>query len=229
MNICVNWAPEVHKYRGAYYMFATFTRRECGLRGTFILRAESPVGPFEPHSKCAVTPDEWECLDGTFYVDEYGKPYMIFCHEHTQIIDGSICYMPLKDDLTAAAGEPSLLFHASEPYWVGEKKEGVHYVTDGPFIYRGKGGRLFMIWSTFIGGKYAECLVEFEGGRLGDRFVHLSPLIADDGGHGMIFSAEGRLYLSLHSPNKSGLERPTFIELYDSGEEIRLAKNVKQP
>lgn len=26
LNRDVNWAPEVHKYRGKYYMFATFTQ-----------------------------------------------------------------------------------------------------------------------------------------------------------------------------------------------------------
>lgn len=215
MNVCVNWAPEVHKYRGAYYMLATFTRAESGLRATFILKADSPLGPFAPHSKGEVTPAEWECLDGTLYVED-GKPYLIFCHEHTQIIDGSICYLPLKEDLTAASGDPTLLFHASEPSWVSEKKDGVHYVTDGPFMYRSTGGRLFMIWSTFIGGKYAECLVEFEGGRLGTEFKHLTPLMTDDGGHGMIFKAEGKTYLTLHSPNSSGKERPCFTLLEDS-------------
>ena len=87
INRGVNWAPEVHKYKGTYYMFATFTR-ENGRLGTFALTAQSPLGPFEPHSKDAVTPEEWECLDGTLYISENGTPYLVFCHEHTQIIDG---------------------------------------------------------------------------------------------------------------------------------------------
>ena len=58
-NKQVNWAPEVHKYNGKYYMFATFTRKN-GLRGTFSLIADSPLGPFKPHSKLPVTPVEWE-------------------------------------------------------------------------------------------------------------------------------------------------------------------------
>ena len=62
MNKEVNWAPEVHKYGDAYYMFATFTD---GLRGTYILKADKPTGPFQPHSDGKVTPQEWECLDGT--------------------------------------------------------------------------------------------------------------------------------------------------------------------
>nr|MCR5040729.1 family 43 glycosylhydrolase [Clostridia bacterium] len=77
MNREVNWAPEVHEYGGAYYMFATFTK-ENGLRGTYILRSDSPEGPFAPHSAGAVTPCDWECLDGTLYVED-GRPYIVFC------------------------------------------------------------------------------------------------------------------------------------------------------
>ena len=87
MNDGVNWAPEVHKYGDAYYMFATFTQKN-GLRGTYILKADAPTGPFQPHSDGAVTPDGWECLDGTLYV-ENGVPYLVFCHEHTQILNGT--------------------------------------------------------------------------------------------------------------------------------------------
>src|SRR5690606_40114691 len=38
------WAPEVHRYDGAYFMFATFTA-EGHRRGTQILRADRPEGP----------------------------------------------------------------------------------------------------------------------------------------------------------------------------------------
>ena len=39
------WAPEVHCYKGAYYIFATF--KDAGdLHGVGILKGESPMGPF---------------------------------------------------------------------------------------------------------------------------------------------------------------------------------------
>lgn len=220
MNREVNWAPEVHKYKGAYYMLATFTR-ECGLRGTYILKADSPEGPFAPHSDGAVTPDEWECLDGTLYV-ENGTPYIVFCHEHTQIIDGTICYMPLTDDLKAAAGEPVTLFCGSEPDYVKDKTPGNHFVTDGPFMYKTSEGELLMLWSTFPEGEYAECLVRFEGGSIKNKYEHLPPLINDDGGHGMIFRGAHGLYLTYHTPNASGYERPVIIGIEDTGDCIKL-------
>lgn len=221
MNYEVNWAPEVHKYKDGYYMFATFTRESNKLRGTFILKADNPLGPFVPHSKGVVTPEEWECLDGTLYIDRDGKPYIVFCHEHTQIIDGTICYAPLSDDLTERIGEAITLFKASEPHWADEiKDENEHKITDGPFMYRTKTDELLMLWSSFIKGKYAECLVKFNDGELSMNFEHLDPLIDDDGGHGMIFSGDDKLYLTYHSPNQSGFEKPYFIEIEDNGNTI---------
>ena len=92
------WAPEVHPYRGAFYMFASF-KSDDRRRGTAILRAETPLGPFTPWSDGPVTPPEWECLDGTFYADDQGRPWMVFCHEWVQAGDGTVCAMPLSEDL----------------------------------------------------------------------------------------------------------------------------------
>ena len=74
------WAPEVHRYKGKYYMFASFKAKNV-CRGTQILICDTPSGPFRPISDGPVTPKDWECLDGTLFVDETGKPWMVFCHE----------------------------------------------------------------------------------------------------------------------------------------------------
>lgn len=224
MNYKVNWAPEVHKYKNSYYMFATFTRKSCGLRGTFVLKSDRPEGPFVPHSNGAVTPEEWECLDGTLYINKEDKPYIVFCHEHTQIIDGTICYAPLSDDLREAVGEAVTLFKASEPYWADESKsENEHRITDGPFMYRTESDGLLMLWSTHIKELYAECIVRFEGGEIGESFEHLPPLVDNDGGHGMLFrDLEGKLMLTYHTPNRKNFEHPYFVRVEDMGDRLEL-------
>jgi len=219
-NVDVNWAPEVHKYNGAYYMLATFTKPN-NLRGTYILRGESPEGPFFPHSNGAVTPYEWECLDGTLYV-ENNKPYVVFCHEHTQIVDGAVCFAELSSDLKERISEPVTLFNGSSPYWADKKPEGEHYITDGPFMFRTKDNFLLMIWSTFISHSYVEAVVRFKDGILNNNFEHLYPIITDDGGHGMIFKSENKLYLTFHSPNKTDCERVRLIEISDRGNDISI-------
>ena len=216
LNREVNWAPEVHKYGGKYYMFATFTQ-ENGLRGTYSLCADSLLGPFVPNSKGALTPTEWECLDGTLFVDEGGTPYLVFCHEHTQIIDGTICYVRLNDSLDQAQGEAVTLFNASATGVSDPIRKDRHFVTDGPFMYRSKAGELFMIWSTFIKGKYAECVVKFKGGQLGSDLEHMKPLLDNDGGHGMIFTDGKKTCFTYHTPNVKGEEKPMFRLIEDLG------------
>lgn len=219
MNREVNWAPEVHKYNNSYYMLATFTK-ENGLRGVYILKSDNPDGEFKPHSNGAVTPDEWECLDGTLYINKNNEPYLVFCHEHTQIIDGTVCYIRLSDDLTHSIGEPVYMFSGSTPEWADKKPEGEHYITDGPFMYRTTDGELLLIWSTFVNHMYCQCVAKSSNGELDGAFTHLPPIITNDGGHGMIFKADDKLYLTFHTPNKSLEEHPTFKELIDTGDSI---------
>lgn len=221
LNRDVNWAPEVHKYKNSYYMFCTFTQKN-GHRGVYILKADSPEGPFVPHSDGAVNPTEWECLDGTLYVDKNGCPYMVFCHEHTQILDGTVCYIKLSDDLTKSVGEPVYIFSGSSPKWADKKLFKKHFITDGPFMYTTKSGELLMLWSTFIKHKYAQCIAKSDNGDITGKFVHLDPIIKNGGGHGMIFKANDKLMLTYHTPNETNFERPVFIEIADKGSHIEI-------
>jgi arabinan endo-1,5-alpha-L-arabinosidase len=67
------WAPDVHGYRGGWFMLANF-KSEGKRRATQVLKALSPRGAFRLHSPQPVTPREWDCLDGTLYVDRGGAP-----------------------------------------------------------------------------------------------------------------------------------------------------------
>ncbi|MBE5787062.1 MAG: hypothetical protein E7324_05930 [Clostridiales bacterium] len=225
------WAPEVHEYKGAYYMFASF-RSESRRRGTQIFRAEKPEGPFLLHSDGPVTPAEWECLDGTLFVDEDGKPWMVFCHEWVQVHDGEMCAIQLTDDLKAPVGEPILLFHASEPVWAkdvdsdavtaGPAQGKTDYVTDGPFMYRTKGGKLLMIWSSFAKTGYVQAVASSESGTIAGPWRHEPLLFEKDGGHGMIFrTKEGDLKLIVHAPNNWPNERPHLIDLVEEDDQLK--------
>ncbi len=207
------WAPEVHFYRDAYYMFATFKSPDhC--RGTQVLRSELPAGPYKPISDGPVTPEEWECLDGTLFVDENNAPWIIFCHEYLQITDGAICAMPLTADLSAPAGEVAVLFHASEAPWsVPFSGANNGWVTDGPFLYR-QNGELRMLWSSFGKAGYAMGYAFSTTGHiLGPWKQTAEPIFHADGGHGMRFTTfDGKTMFALHQPNEPfRSERPVFI------------------
>lgn len=225
------WAPECHVYTDPadgvtrFYLFASFKSADkC--RGTQIFRADSPTGPFRPLTREPVTPRDWECLDGTLWI-ENGTPYIVFCHEWLQIGDGEICAMPLTGDLTAPAGDPVVLFHASDPAWVRPVREKTDFVTDGPFLYRTKSGTLLMLWSSFGEKGYAETAARSANGKLCGPWIQESrPLMPENGGHGMLFTTfAGELFLVLHAPNSpAGSERARYFPITDCGDHLALAE-----
>lgn len=226
------WAPEMHHYNGKYYLFATFNaavgvndpgpRDDKGLkRGTAILVADSPLGPFKAFHNRAHTGVDLLALDGTFWVED-GVPYLVYCHEWTQVKDGTIELIQLKSDLSDTIGEPVTLFKGSDAPWTPRNNR--IYVTDGPFLYRSKSGKLFMIWSSFA-SSYTTGIAVSDSGKVRGPWRQLSkPLYEADGGHGMIFNKfDGSLMLLLHAPNHDP-ERAHLFQLEDTGEALEIKR-----
>ncbi|GJM30975.1 MAG: glycosyl hydrolase family 43 [Cyclobacteriaceae bacterium] len=232
------WAPEVHEYQGNYYLFVTFTGNtqlktpgqtiaKQWKRGTQILKSEHPDGPFNLISKFSQTPVDWMALDGSLWVED-GQPYMVFCHEWAQIMNGSIELLKLSADLSKAIGEPQTLFKATD--WPGtvvlqsRDKQDLGYVTDGNFIYKTKQGKLVMIWSTYGTTGYVLVQAVSDNGRIAGPWRQIEePLVSSDGGHGMIFKTfEGNLMLTFHQPNRDELERTQLFPIEDLGDRIRI-------
>lgn len=204
------WAAEVHKYNGRYYLFGSCkTDGKC--RTTEVFVSDTPDGEYLPVLRKPITPEGWECLDGTFFVED-GKPYMIFSHEWVQVGDGEIWAQELSPDLSEAIGEPFMLFRASDNPSVSElEAESGNYVTDGPFLYR-EGGKIKMIWSSFYKGRYL--VLDAESDSLRGTWHHGGSRFDFDGGHAMIFTnLDGNRMISLHAPNVAGKERAIFYEL----------------
>ena len=216
------WAPEIYKYEGKYYVFITI-KKENGYRGTYAFVSDTPDGEFKLHSEKSLTPQHWECLDGTLFIED-GKPYMVFCHEWMQVCNGTICYVELSKDLKKAVGNPKLLFSATDAPWVRplktppKKLDFPCYVTDGPCFFKSKiTGRLFMFWSSFGDNGYTLGLAESKNGRLdGEWFQHEKPFLAENGGHcGIFYDFDGILKMSLHRPNNSPDERMQIISVIE--------------
>lgn len=223
------WAPEVHLYNDKFYMFATF-KSQTRCRGTQILVSDKPDGKFVPLTEFPITPSDWECLDGTFYVDKHNKPHMIFCHEWMQIGDGTVCEIELSEDLKEAVTKPRVLWKASDnPDIVDVRKTGVTKVTDGPFIYRTKNGELLCVWSSFCKDGYCELVSRSDNGDIdGNWTVDREPIFGKNGGHGMIFDTiAGKRMFVMHTPNDPPYERVALYEVNDTGNSIKISK--KEP
>ena len=234
-------APEVHFHRGKFYLCATFSSndslgeragRKIERRGTQILWAKSPMGPFHPFANRAHTPADWASTDGTLWVED-GTPYLVFCRDWTQIEDGTVELLRLQRDLSGPAGNPKMLFHATDGPWVQklEMDEGrlSGFAAEGPFLHRTSKGRLFMIWSSFGTDQRAIGVAESQWGSVEGPWIQRpDPLFRGDGGHGMLFRTfEGRLKLAVHRPNRVPLERARIFDVDDAGESLRLTEGVE--
>lgn len=241
------WAPELHRYKEKYYCFVTFTnpkiivdtvpnRYNVQRRSTHILMSHKPEGPYQPISSKNYLPENWSVLDGSLW-EEKGVPYMVFCHEWMQTVNGMIDYIRLTPDLTESVGNATTLFRASEAVWpkemksIGELTFGMAlggYVADGPFLFKTGTGRLGMLWSSWSSRRCVQGVAYSESGKLAGPWTQCNePLVPNNSGQGMIFRAfNGKVLMCLHQQSldieNPGPRRPTLLEVDISGDKIKI-------
>ena len=244
-------AAEIHKIGDYYYYAGTWSdhgdlieqvprRYNVPHNQTYLLRSESVEGPYVPFSVTPgydYQPREWDCIDGTLY-EEDGRIYMVFVHEWTQIIDGTMDYIELSSDLTHTISDhPVTLFRASEaPYCgemnsLGEATFGLKmpgWVTDGPQLFRTQTGRLGMLWSTWGEERYLQAVCYSESGTIDGPWVQEpEPFLSNNSGHGMLFrDFDGRLLYVVHHAEGDGPRKPQLWNVDDSGDKLVLKDRI---
>lgn len=239
-------AAEIHHIGDKYYYAGTWSDHSVVIQAvprrynvprnqTQLLVADSPEGPFKPlvvdHEFC-LGPEDWDIIDGTLFV-ENDTTYMVFVHEWTQLIDGTMDYMPLSKDLTHRTAEPTTIFRASEAAWskemnsIGEATFGMRmpgWVTDGPQMFRTKTGKLGMLWSSWGEHRYAQGVAYSVSGKLKGPWVQEQESFkGDNSGHGMIFTTfEGKRLFIIHHSEGNGPRKPQLYEIDDSGDKLVL-------
>ncbi|WP_163324592.1 glycoside hydrolase family 43 protein [Draconibacterium mangrovi] len=233
------WAAELHQYNGKYYYFATFTNRnviidtvrgnEIERRASHVLVSDKPDGPYVPMKDPTYLPADKPTLDGTFWVDKDGKPYMVYCYEWLQNWNGTIEKIELKPDLSGTIGEGKVLFRAHDSPWSREKDEQGNIipnkVTDGPWLFETQTGKLGMLWTSWVFSDYVQGVAYSESGTLyGPWIQEKEPVTPPNFGHGMLFRTfEGKLLLSAHSHkdvNGRYVRIPHLFEVDDSGDKL---------
>lgn len=237
------WAAEIHSYNGKYYYFATFTNQSMKIdtvngiaierRASHVLASDKPDGLYVPMKDSTYLPANKPTLDGTFWVDKDGKPYLIYCHEWLQNLNGTIEKIELKSDLSGTLGEGKVLFRASDSPWSREKdKNGndrPNKVTDGPYLFRTASGRLGMIWTSWVYDVYTQGVAYSQNGTLNGPWIQeKEPVTPPNYGHGMIFrTLDGKTLMSLHSHinNNGRFHRiPHLFEVDLSGDKLVVGK-----
>ena len=239
------WAAELHQYKGKYYYFATFTNNAIKIdtvrgnviprRASHMLVSDKPEGPYRPMADATYLPATQPTLDGTFWVDTDGKPYMVYCGEWLQNWDGTIEKIELKSDLSGSVGSGKVLFRASASPWsheVEDGKERPNKVTDGPYLFRTGTGRLGMIWTSWIDDVYTQGVAYSESGTLdGPWTQEAKPITPPNFGHGMLFRTfDGRWLMSVHShKNQHGryIRVPHLFEVDLSGDQLVIGRMIE--
>ena len=236
------WAPEVHMYKDNYYLFVTLSNMDTlptprpiqtenwpkqVKRASQVFVSKSPRGPFKPFDNKPHTPVEWSSLVGTLFMED-GIPYMIFCHEWTQIVDGTMELVRLSDDLSEPLSEPVTLFKASDAEWVLPVQEHGK-ITDGPFLYKASSWKLIMIWSSFGTNGYAIGQAISENGRIAGPWTQANLIFKENGGHGMIFKTfENQLVLLFHQPNIGPQERAQMYLIEEVEDRLVLVSKLNE-
>ena len=248
MNRLFVAAGEIHQIGNKYYYAGTWSdhsnliqqvprRYNVPRNQTQLLVADSPEGPYKPlvaDSQFCLGPEDWDIIDGTLYT-ENDTTYMVFVHEWTQLIDGTMDFMPLSKDLTHRTAEPTTMFRASEAPWskemssIGEATFGLKmpgWVTDGPQMFRTKTGKLGMLWSSWGVNRYAQGIAYSTSGTIKGPWVQEKEAFkGDNSGHGMLFTTfEGKRLFIIHHVEGNGPRKPQLWEVDDSGDKLILGK-----
>ena len=233
------WAAELHQYNDKYYYFATFTNRdviidtvrgnEIERRASHVLVSNKPYGPYVPMKDPTYLPADKPTLDGTFWVDKDGKPYMVYCYEWLQNWNGTIEKIELKPDLSGTIGEGKVLFRAHDSPWSREKDDegniGPSRVTDGPWLFETQTGKLGMLWTSWAFEDYVQGVAYSKSGTLNGPWIQeKEPITPPNFGHGMLFHTfDGKLLLSAHSHksvNGQYIRIPHLFKVDDSGDKL---------
>ena len=241
------WAAEIHHYKNKYYYFATFTNRVVKIdtvkenvierRASHVLVSDQAEGPYVPMKDPTYLPADKPTLDGTFWIDKDGKPYMVYCYEWLQNLNGTIEKIELKPDLSGSVGAGKLLFRASESPWSREKDENgndkPNKVTDGPWLFYTGTKRLGMIWTSWVFDVYMQGVAYSTSGTLDGPWIQeKEPITPPNFGHGMLFrSFDGRLLMAIHSHksiNGRTVRIPHLFEVDLSGDKL-VVGNLYKP
>ncbi len=211
------WAPELHFYKGKYYIIVSVFSKENG-RGSIILCSDKVDGNYTFLTGKYITPEDWTCLDATLFIYN-DKPYLCFSNEWVETInhdgDGSLFMAELAEDLTRLVSNPVKIVSGRNSGIAIEKlkpdQSGTGWVAEGPYLLNEK-GKIVLYWSTYTDNGY--CILKSFADDVYGPYKFDSYVYINDGGHSMVFTDNfGKKKIIFHQPNVTPFERPICLDL----------------
>lgn len=135
------WAPEVHFWKGEFYLFYSALDPVSRKRDLAVAKGPTPRGPFKLVSKLIVGStlnkggSEDGAIDPTLYVED-DRPYLLYIQEAQP---RAIALVQLSDDLSRTVGEESTVIRPDR-----EIEKGI---LDAPTLVK-RGDTYWMLFST---------------------------------------------------------------------------------
>jgi beta-xylosidase len=129
------WAPEVHAWKGKWYLVYSARNRMTHKHDVAIAVGDSAHGPFHEWSKLVDgSTNNVGDIDATLYLDEK-RPFLLYSAEDPRSIE----IVPLSGDLSHTVGEPTMLLKPDRPI---EKQ-----ITEAPTLVK-RDDRYWLFYST---------------------------------------------------------------------------------
>ncbi len=203
------WAPEMHKYKGKYYLFHSAEEKVT------VAVSDSPLGPFRnPEKKPFFTEGN---IDNSLFVDDDGTPYMLYAHFHN---GNEVWICELEKDLLRAKPETQRKLIRAEEEWEMNRanpKYAKWSIAEGPCLIK-RDGLYYLTYSSHhvIDPAYNVCLAT--ASRVTGPYVKQGrgPILAPRGklectGHHSLFrDKSGNWKIVFHARDPGSFERYVY-------------------
>lgn len=217
------WAPEVHEYKGKFYLFFCGTDSKGVFHGSVAV-CDTPDGTFTPIGDKPLLNFSYSVIDLSLFVDDDGRTYIFYSKDcSTNKINGkgvSQSYgVEVSNDFRSLIGEP-VLISTPEKSW--EMVSGKTIWNEGPVVFK-ENGKYYLLYSAnyykskdysvgyavsdTVLGKYEKpsngCILKGNGDTI------------TGSGHCNILRIEDEIYLTYHShtvPPNTDKGRSLYID-----------------
>lgn len=143
------WAPELFFLDGAWFLYVAASNGENENHRMYVLRSESPDGPFEMMGKMATPEDKW-AIDGTV-LEAGGQRYFIWSGWEGDENVAQHLYIAEMDSPVSLKGERAKIA-SPEHEWErrrgkGPKSHTMPFINEGPQVLQ-RDGNTFLIYSA---------------------------------------------------------------------------------
>lgn len=191
------WAPDVIKHGKTYYGYLTVLSTNGHCIG--VSTASKPTGPFKAKRLIGCgDASGYGYIDPDLFIDKDGKAYLYVSVDNPQ---HNISVIPMKSDLTHAAGPRQELFGLSQAW-----EHGTNFsTTEGPFMLRAH-NRYFLFYSgNDWNGNYAMGYATATSPTGPFTKCSCNPILKGDakvhgpGGGSVVKGPDGRLWMVYHA------------------------------